>query len=98
MNRQPELSQFSPHLFWDTDRSTLSWDKHRSFIIGRVLTHGLLDDWKLLTNYMTIDEIADEASNLRVLDAKSLNFIAVVSNRSLKSFRCYNLRESGQTL
>jgi len=98
MNLQPDLSQFSPHLFWDTNMSSLSWEKHRAFIVGRVLTHGLMEDWQLLTSYMSIEEIADAASTLRVLDAKTLNFIAVLSNRLPKTFRCYNLKESEQIL
>jgi hypothetical protein len=42
------ISDFSPHLFWDTEREKLDFSKSRETIIYQVLEYGLMRDWILL--------------------------------------------------
>lgn len=48
MTHDSIINQFSSHLFWDIDRDKLDWNKHRMYIVERVLEYGVLSDWKLL--------------------------------------------------
>ncbi|MFP4556422.1 MAG: DUF6922 domain-containing protein [Bacteroidales bacterium] len=89
-----DISQFSKHLFWDVDISTLSQNKNKPFIVKRVLEYGLLSDWLLLNKYMTISEIAEEAKALKELDCKTLSFISTISRQPRSSFRCYTTKHS----
>jgi hypothetical protein len=41
-----------------------------------------------------MDGIAAIAKELRTLDDKTLNFVAVLSNTPLTEFRCYNTKRS----
>jgi hypothetical protein len=88
------ISDFSPHLFWDTDRGELDMDKHKKYIIGRALDYGLMNDWKIIRDYYGINEIADTATKLRYLSYKSIHFISLLSGRPLTEFRCYTLKQS----
>nr|WP_129732211.1 hypothetical protein [Parabacteroides goldsteinii] len=88
------INQFSPHLFWDIDRNKLDWNKHRAYIVERVLEYGTLSDWKFLRSYMSIDEIASFAKNFRQLDPKTLSFISTISNTPKEEFRCYITKQS----
>ena len=85
---------FSNHLFWDTDRNKLDWEKHKSYIIKQVLEYGLLDDWKLLKKIYGIKSITETAKSFREMDKKTLSFIAAVSNEPIDSFRCYTYQQS----
>ena len=40
------ISDFSPHLFWDVDRSKLDFEAHAAQIIKGTLEYGLMKDWK----------------------------------------------------
>lgn len=88
------IDQFSSHLFWDTDRSKLDWDKHKAYIVERVLEYGLLSDWRLLRQCLSIAEIAAVAKGLRQLDPKTLAFISTISNIPKEEFRCYTTTQS----
>gem|GEM_PF-6479783 len=50
--------QFSPYLFWDTDPSTIDWDKHARYVMTRVLCRGTIDDFKNLLNYTVVSASA----------------------------------------
>jgi hypothetical protein len=44
MQANYSIQDFSKHLFWDTDRDTLDFDKSKSQIIYQVLEYGTIDD------------------------------------------------------
>ena len=50
MKQETSLSvtDFSPSLFWDIDKTSLNMETHQRFIIERTLTHGTLSDWFLI--------------------------------------------------
>jgi len=66
------INNLSQHLFWDINKNNLYFEKHKKFIIQRVLEYGLLSDWKIIYNYYGINEIAQIAISLRDLDEKSI--------------------------
>jgi hypothetical protein len=91
------INNFSPHLFWDVEKNDLDLVKHRKFIVQRVLGHGRMNDWKLLKQCYTMEQIVSVAQSFRCLDPKTLAFIACVGNVSKESFRCYAAVQSAPT-
>lgn len=85
---------FSPHLFWDVDVNTLDLEKHKKWLVKRVLDYGLMKDWQLLHILIGLDEITKCAIEVRDLSEKSMHFIARISNIPINKFLCYTLKQS----
>ncbi len=65
---------FSQNLFWDTPLSNISLEKHKRFVIERVIVRGSLEDfYKLLTLYDK-NEIAIQLRKSKELDPKTRHF------------------------
>ena len=92
-----QITDFSKHLFWDIDVSNLDFEKHKEFIVQRVLEYGVMKDFVLLIKYLSLNQVKNIAINLRSLDDRTLNFIATITNTPLQDFRCYTLKQSQQT-
>lgn len=90
------IKQFSGHLFWDTDPTKLSLEKHRKYIVRRVVSRGATDDWRLLLRCYTLETIIQTAQGLRWLDPKTLAFLSCVGGVPRESFRCYTLTRSSE--
>lgn len=88
----------SSHLFWDVDVNSIEFDKHKAYIVQRVLEYGLFDDWKILKDTIGIDDIVATSKQLRTLDSKALAFISLISKTPITEFRCYTTRQSNPTL
>ncbi len=88
------IKNFSPHLFWDTDREHLEMNKNDWYIIRQVLEYGLINDWRLIKAYYGVNKISQVAMTFRELDKKALSFIATLSNTSPKDYRCYTYQPS----
>ena len=84
----------SKHLFWDIKTDALDFDKHKSYVISRVLEFGGINDWRQIRDYYGIDEIALVVKGLRNLDKKAIAFISLLSNTSKEDYRCYTTKQS----
>ena len=93
MDLDLNISNLSDHLFWDVDKTKITWEKHPEFLVERVLDYGLDKDWQILKGKFGIMGIADIAIKLRYLDDVSLHFISTISGFPLNQFRCYKLRQ-----
>jgi len=93
MASNPQISDFSPHLFWDVVRSKLHWEKNKSFIVQRVLEYGLYKDWKLIQQQYGLKQIGELCKELRSIDDKSVNFISLLTGVPKESFRCYTTKQ-----
>ena len=89
-----QITDFSKHLFWDVDISTLDFEKHKEYIVQRVLEYGVMKDFVQLINYFSLNQVKDIAINLRSLDDRTLNFISTITNTPLQDFRCYTSKQS----
>lgn len=98
MSNKEFLSQFSPNLFWDADSSILSMDDHSGYIIQRVLEYGQMKDWRIINRYYGLDRIVEECKQLRTLDPFCLSFITTISHTNEEDYRCYQYKQSCQTL
>ncbi len=98
MNHQKDitLSDFSDYLFWDVDRTKLSLDGSKIYIIDRVLSHGMLTDWYLIKALYGKETIRQIVLNLRYLDRYALRFCAAYFDEPLTNFKCYNSTLSSQ--
>lgn len=89
-------NDFSAALFWDIDKSALDKDKNARFIIERVLTRGVLNDWKALLRVYTKEQIIAEATQMRYLDKLTLQFCSTIFQIPKEQFRCYTPLQSAQ--
>jgi hypothetical protein len=65
---------FSQYLFWDTPIEKIDIEKHKNYIIERVLSRGLLTDFYFLLQLYTSEEITSAVKKSKTLDKKTLNF------------------------
>lgn len=98
MSKSECINSMSSHLFWDVDINSIEFDKHKSYIVQRVLEYGLIDDWRKLKDTIGIDEIVNVCKTLRTLDPKALAFISLITKTPINEFRCYTTRQSNPTL
>ncbi|GHV23855.1 hypothetical protein FACS189428_7720 [Clostridia bacterium] len=70
MSNQSIISLFSKYLFWDTDPAGLDMEKHKKYIVERVLDYGSWEDWLLIRNYYGLDRLKEIALGLRSLERK----------------------------
>jgi hypothetical protein len=85
---------FSPYLFWDVDVATLDFEKHKIFVIRRVMEYGKLNDWNMLKSRFSMDEIKEAIISARSMDPKVVSFISLLTNVPKESFRCYTNQQS----
>lgn len=94
VNKEYNIADFSPHLFWDVDGDNLDWEKNKSQIVMRVIEYGLMNDWKIIYQKYGLKQIGKICKDLRSLDDRSHIFISILSGIPKKSFRCYILKQS----
>jgi hypothetical protein len=94
VNPDLEFEQLSKHLFWEYDRSKLSFEKNAPLVIHRVLEYGMLEDWKIIQKKYGIPKIAEIAKGFRSLEPMAATFIASLSNQPIETFRCYSIKQS----
>jgi hypothetical protein len=91
INNDTFHSRITKNLFWDADPTDLDMDKHKAYIVRRVLDYGEWNDWLAIRDYYGLDEIKKIALNIRTMFPKSLSFIATITNTSENQFRCYDV-------
>ncbi len=91
-----KLAELSPHLFWDTEVSTLDWEEHAEYIFERVLFYGQVQDWLLIKKVYGTEGIKNLAQNSKTLDDRSLSFLSFILNIRKESFKCYKHKQSQQ--
>lgn len=87
-----DFKGLSSHLFWDVEQ--VSWASHKAFLVQRILEYGSLEDFRLLQSKIGLNGIVEIAKQLRSLDHKTLNFIAVIGNCKLNEIKCYSSIQS----
>lgn len=71
---------FSQYLFWDTPVEKIDLLMHKNYIIERVLSRGLLQDFYFLVQLYSREEISHAVRNSRTLDKKTINFCSFYFN------------------
>ncbi len=88
------ISDLSPHLFWDIDINQLDKNKNSQFIVKRVLQYGLINDWLMIYKHFGLQTIVSVAKQIKDLDDKSLSFISALSKTPKEAFLCYTIKQS----
>lgn len=84
-------SKFSKNLFWDINIRDLDMEQHKSYVLGRVLEFGKLNDWKLIRNYYGLDEIRNIGLEMKIMSPQALSFLSIITHTPENQFRCYTL-------
>ncbi len=74
--------------FWDIDIKVLDLQKHRRFIIFRMLERGNWPDFKALIEYYGRETVKGDLIKARYIDRKSLRFCSFYFNVPQEEFRC----------
>jgi hypothetical protein len=69
-----DISKLSPVLFWDVDRATVSWGKHRAWLLQRVLERGTWKDWLLIDESIDPGELRELEPALKI-EERERNFL-----------------------
>jgi hypothetical protein len=88
MLKHPLHTNFTASLFWDVAPEAVDFDKHRRWVVQRVLEYGRIEDWRAIRELYGLDGIAEAAQHARTLDPKALAFISLLSGKSVDTFRC----------
>jgi Family of unknown function (DUF6922) len=94
MKEEYDISDLSPHLFWDVDRNKLQWEKNVYDIVYGVVEYGSLDDWIILKKVYGIKIIKDYVVKYRNLGDTTLSFLATIFKIPKENFRCYTYQQS----
>lgn len=87
------INDFSKYLFWDVDLKTFDLEKHKIFLVGRVLELGQIRDWENIKTLYGLEQIKEISLNLRSLDAVTLSFVSTIFKINKSEFRCYKHRQ-----
>ena len=90
------LGDFSENLFWDADPADLDYDRHRRYVVQRVLERGTVSDLGQIFRLYSMQGVVETAKTLRALEPRALSFVACIANEPKENFRCYTQRQSSQ--
>ena len=90
------VGSLDKRLFWDVDIADIDAERHKRFIIQRVLERGGLEDWRLLKNHYTLPTIVEETQQMRSLEPHALALIACIAELPREAFRCYISKQLNQ--
>lgn len=88
------LSHLDPAYFWDVEIISLDEQRSKRLIIERVFSRGTLEEIKRIEDFYGKEVIVSTLTHLAFLDAKTLNFVAVIYSIPKAKFRCYRHRQS----
>jgi hypothetical protein len=83
------LSQFSPHLFWDTDMGKLDVRRDKTYIIERVMNYGLETDEIILYKLYSFGTIRKTVIQLETLNQRTIAYLSMVLNLKETKFKCF---------
>jgi len=83
------LSQFSAHLFWDTDLEKLDIRKDKVYIIERVMNYGLEKDEIVLYKLYSAGTIKRIVTRLETLNQRTIAYLCMVLNLKETDFKCF---------
>jgi hypothetical protein len=82
-------------MFWDSDFEKLDLQKHKRYIIERVLERALSwQQFKLMVDYYGDKEVIDLIKNVSYLTDLTINFCNFYFDIPLNEMRCYTRKQS----
>jgi hypothetical protein len=80
---------FPASLFWDTDPAALDRDRHRNYMIERVLQYGRPPELGWLFRVYSTADVVETIRQSRNLDRKTVSFWAIHFGVPIQEFRCF---------
>jgi hypothetical protein len=75
--------------FWDVDINSVDLNKHKRFIIARLLERGGWEDFKDIVRHYGLEKVKEEVIQIHYMDKKTLHFCSVYFGIPLEKFKCY---------
>lgn len=94
MRKHLSYTDFSSYLFWDVDKANIDFENRKSWVIERVLSHGMLSDWEKIKAFYGKSTIRQAVMQLRYLDKRTLHFCSAYFDVPVNEFRCYIYAQS----
>lgn len=97
MAKPSPVAKFSEHLFWDTPVESVDVERHRKWLVRRVLEKGTKADWDRLLRLYGKAAVGDAVKTMRSLEKKSFRFACAILDLEPTECRCYTNRLSHAT-
>jgi hypothetical protein len=94
MTKHEFAQRLSTHLYWDVDRAGVDVDRHRRFMIPRIMDRGALSDVTAAWAYYGEACVRSTLLNARSLNKKTIAFFANQFDLPRERFRAFG-NESG---
>jgi hypothetical protein len=92
MLSHPLCANFTASLFWDVANETIDFEKHRRWVVQRVLEYGRIEDWRVIRELYGLEGVVEAAQQARTLDPKAHAFLCLISGKPKDSFRCFTTK------
>jgi len=92
-----KTENFSPHLFWDMNKTAVDFEKSKAQIIFQVVEFGTMSDWLMVQKIYPKEAIKEVVIQLRSLDKVTLSYLAHFFQIDKTQFRCYTSSQSAQS-
>ena len=87
------LQQISKHLFWDVNVQDLDAEKHRRYIIVRVMDRGSREDVRLVWDHYGEETIRTELLNAPACERKTIFYFANQFGVKPEAFRAFRKKK-----
>ena len=82
------ISQYKIHAFWDVPLKSIDYEKHKDFIIERILQYGGFDGIQWIFKNYDRQSIEQVVMNSRSLSRRTAHFWAVYFSIPISNIRC----------
>ncbi len=89
MASSPLIAGLSGHLFWDTPVENVDVERHRRWLVNRVLEKGTWQDWNRLLQLYGKEGVRDAVKSMRSLEKKAFRFACAVLDIEPSDCRCF---------
>ncbi len=83
------VDSLDKRLFWDVNIADIDEERHKRFIIQRVLERGGLEDIRNTVKHYGLASFTSEAQQIRSLDPITLSFASCLCGIGKDTFKCY---------
>lgn len=90
---QYNIADFSPHLFWDVDRTKLDWEANKRLIVERVIQRGTRSDFDLLLSRYGKGDVKETVKELPWLDERDTAFVHAFFSIPYAELKCYTRKQ-----
>jgi len=91
------ITQYKVQAFWDVPLESIDYEKHRDFIIGRILQYGGLEGIRWIFENYGRQSIKRVVMNSRSLSIRTAHFWAVYFSIPISKIRCLSKQMQSPT-